>query len=200
MIGMDERVLVIPASHFETLGSFTGFKPADDRYRADLCDARACSFRPRQEVEQDPFFKQLIPYVVLRCDGKIFHYRRGRGANEQRLAAKRSIGLGGHITDDDAAGDGQPYRNGMLRELFEEVEIDCPFAEVHFGFLYDPRTPVGQVHLGVVHLLELAEMKVTPREEGIVALGFATPAELLADRDHFESWSQLVLDELASAE
>jgi predicted NUDIX family phosphoesterase len=195
MTGMDERVLVIPATHFEAVGAFTGFKPADDRYRADLIDAGVCQFRPRAEVETDPGWKQLIPYVVLRCDGKIFHYRRS-GGGETRLNAKRSIGVGGHISDGDAFEPGSPYRNGMRREIFEEVEIDCPFCEVLFGFIYDPATPVGAVHLGIVHLYELAEPKVRPKESGLVGPGFATPDELLADRGSFESWSQLVLDDL----
>jgi predicted NUDIX family phosphoesterase len=193
---VDERVLVIPAVHFDRVGAFTGFKRADDRYRADLLDPDACSFRPRSEMETDPNFKQLIPYVVLRCDGQLFHYRRGTAGTEKRLEAKRSVGVGGHICDADGVGPGSPYRNGMLRELAEEVEIDCPFAEVHFGFIYDPRTPVGSVHLGVVHLFELATTAVTPRDKALVDAGFSRVGKLVDDSGQFETWSQFVLKEL----
>lgn len=195
---MDERVLVIPASHFEAVGAFTGFKRADDRYRADLLDPDQFSFRPRSEVETDPSFKQLIPYVVLQCEGVLFHYRRGKSGTERRLTAKRSIGVGGHISEHDASGPGSAYRNGMLRELAEEVRIDCPYAEVHFGFIYDPSTPVGTVHLGVVHLFELASTSVTPREEGLADAGFAPLVELVKEREQFETWSQLVLGEMVT--
>ena len=193
---MDERVLVIPAAHFERVGAFAGFKRADDRYRADLLDPDACSFRPRSEMETDPSFKQLIPYVVLQCEGVLFHYRRGEAGAERRLEAKRSIGVGGHINEPDGAGPGSPYRNGMLRELAEEVLIDCPYAEVHFGFIYDPSTPVGTVHLGVVHLFELASTAVEPRESALADAGYAPIAELVNEREQFETWSQLVLAEL----
>ena len=193
---MDERVLVIPTSHFEKVGAFTGFKRADDRYRADLLDPDACSFRPRSEMETDPRFKQLIPYVVLQCEGVLFHYRRGKAGTERRLEAKRSVGVGGHISETDGAGPGSPYRNGMLRELAEEVEIDCPYAEVHFGFIYDPSTPVGTVHLGVVHLFELASTAVAPREAALADAGFTPIAELVKVREQFETWSQLVLTEM----
>jgi predicted NUDIX family phosphoesterase len=193
---MDEHVLVIPTAHFEAIGAFTGFKAADDRYRADLVDANVCEFRPRTEVETDPGFKQLIPYVILKCDNQLFHYRRGSGSGEQRLAAKCSIGIGGHISRTDAEGPGLPYRNGMLREISEEVEIDSPYAEVLYGFIYDPRTPVGEVHLGVVHLFELAESIVTPKESNLIDPGFSTVDQLLTRREEFESWSQLVLGEM----
>ena len=195
---MNERVLVIPAAHFERVGAFTGFKRADDRYRADLLDPDACSFRPRSEMETDPSFKQLIPYVVLQCEGVLFHYRRGKAGTERRLEAKRSIGVGGHISEQDGVGQGSPYRNGMLRELSEEVVIDCPYAEVHFGFIYDPSTPVGTVHLGVVHLFELATTTVTPREAALADAGLAPLAELVAAKSQFETWSQLVLEALAN--
>jgi predicted NUDIX family phosphoesterase len=193
---MDERVLVIPESHFKKIGVFTGFKRADDQYRADLINPAVCDFRPRSEVETDPSFKQLIPYIILQCDGQLFHYRRGKSGGEKRLEAKRSVGIGGHISEADASGEGNPYRNGMLRELTEEVLIDCPFCEVHYGFIYDPRTAVGEVHLGIVHLLELAEKKVSSKEAAVSETGFSSIEQLFDERAQFETWSQFVLEEL----
>jgi predicted NUDIX family phosphoesterase len=193
---MEERVLVIPESRLTEVGIFRGFVRADDRFRAELLDPDYFSFRLRSEVETDPSYKQLIPYVILRCEDQLFHYRRGSAGTEKRLTAKRSIGIGGHISTHDAMGTGSPYRNGMIREVMEEVEIDCPYAEQFLGFIYDDTTPVGAVHLGVVHLFELASMTVVPRESAIAEPGFAAPASLLRERDQFETWSQFVLDDL----
>lgn len=192
----DERVLVIPAAHLAACGDFRGFRPADDRFRAALLDPTAFSFRPRSAVETDPSFKQLIPYVVLRHGGDLFHYRRGKAGTETRLAALRSVGVGGHISEADAAGGDDPYRTGMLRELTEEVELGCDYAERAFGFIHDPSTPVGAVHLGVVHLFDLMAATARPREAALADAGFAPLPRLLADRAGFETWSQLVLDEL----
>jgi predicted NUDIX family phosphoesterase len=194
----DERVLVIPEAHFHRVGSFRGFRPADDEYRAALLSPTKFTFRPRRDVETDPTFKQLIPYVVLRCGDRLFHYRRGRSGTETRLAALRSVGVGGHISVADAAGEGSAYRTGMLRELAEEVTIDCPYAEQGFGFIYDDSTPVGSVHLGVVHLLELAEPSVEPRDAALVDSGFAPLVDLARDAGQFETWSQFVLKALTS--
>ena len=193
----DERVLCIPDAHFTAAGRFAGFRPADDTYHAALLDPAAFAFRPRSEAEIDPSWKQLIPYVVLRCGELVFHYRRGSGAAETRLAAMRSVGVGGHISDADAAGRADPYRTGMLRELAEEVEIGAIVSERLLGFIYDDRTPVGRVHLGVVHVIELRKPTAIPREAAIANAGFASLTELVRDRDEFETWSQLVFEVLA---
>ena len=81
----DERVLCVPTAHFRAVGYFHGFRRADDAYRAALLDPAAFTFRPRAEVETDPGFKQLIPYVVLRCADGLFHYRRGSAGTEKRM-------------------------------------------------------------------------------------------------------------------
>lgn len=191
-----ERVLVVPAAHVRRVGAFAGFRPADEAYRAALLDPAAFSFRPRSEVETDPTFLQLVPYVVLRHGGRVFHYRRGKAGTETRLAALRSVGVGGHISEADAAGGTDPYRTGMLREIEEEVELGCGYAERPLGFIHDPSTPVGEVHLGVVHLFELDAPTARPREAALADAGFAPLAGLLAAREQFETWSRFVLDEL----
>ena len=191
-----ERVLVLPAERFASVGAFEGFRPHSADYLAALLDPSHLSFRPRAEVETDPGFKQLIPYVVLRCGGELFHYTRGKSGTEARLRALRSVGIGGHISEEDAGPARDPYRAGMLRELAEEVAIAGGHSESCLGFIYDPRSFVGSVHLGVVHLFELDEPKVTPRESAIAEAGFAPLAELRKQREAFETWSQFVLDVL----
>lgn len=196
----DERVLVIPTRAFRAAGYFHGFRAADAAYRDAILNPAAFRFRPRSEVETDPEFKQLIPYVVLRCGGDLFHYRRGSSGTESRLRALRSVGIGGHISEDDARGGDDPYRTGMLRELTEEVDIGGGWSDTFFGFINDDRTPVGSVHLGVVHLVELATPAAESREDALADAGFAPLAELAARAEEFETWSQFVLAELLGAQ
>ena len=191
-----EEVLVVSADRLAAAGEFHGFRPADEAVRQILLDPTHLTYRPRAEVETDPSFKQLIPYVVLRCAGELFHYTRGAAGTETRLRSLRSVGLGGHITREDGPPSADPYRAGMLRELNEEVEIQGPWTERSLGFIYDGRTPVGQVHIGIVHLIELEEPLVWPREAAIDEAGFARVRDLLRKRDEFETWSQFVLEEL----
>jgi predicted NUDIX family phosphoesterase len=192
----DEKVLVIPTERFMAAGYFHGFRPADGAFLTALLDPTAFQFRPRSEVETDPNFKQLIPYVVLRCGNDLFHYRRGAAGTEARLRALRSVGIGGHISEDDARGGIDPYQTGMHREVLEEVVIGCGRTEHFLGFINDDRTPVGSVHLGVVHVFDLNEPDARSREDALAEPGFAPLAELAARADEFETWSQFVLKEL----
>jgi predicted NUDIX family phosphoesterase len=81
----------------------------------------------------------------------------------------------------------------MLRELAEEVAMETAYTEKCVGLINDDETPVGQVHLGVVHLFDVSEPLVQPRETEILDAGFRPVDEILAELDHFESWSQIVV-------
>ena len=194
-----EHVLVVPTKLFHRLGHFQGFSADIDRYLGELLDPANTSFRPRDAVEEDPGFKQLIPYVIFRhrdAAGRttVFHYTRGKGQGEARLHSKRSVGVGGHISADDCTPDTKvPYAEGMRRELAEEVYLDTPFTERCVGLINDDETPVGRVHLGVVHLCDVEQPDVRSRETDLLDSGFAPVDELLADISRFETWSQISL-------
>jgi predicted NUDIX family phosphoesterase len=127
---------------------------------------------------------------------RLFQYTRGGGMGEARLHAKRSVGVGGHISAEDV---GQRvnlhdvYREGMQRELAEEVVINSPYEEHVVGLINDDETPVGQVHLGVVHLCDLEKPAVEPREDDVLDAGFRPVDDILAELDRFESWSEIVV-------
>lgn len=200
-----ERVLVVPTELFHRLGYFQGFSPEVNRYREELLKPAHGSYRPRAEMEHDPSFKQLIPYVIFQHrdgDGRrwLFHYTRGRGQGEKRLHAKRSIGVGGHISIDDSQRESPPYDEGMRRELAEEVLIGSRYRERCIGLINDDETDVGRVHLGVVHLFELESPNVRSNEADLADAGFATLETLAADLDAFESWSQICLRALIELE
>jgi predicted NUDIX family phosphoesterase len=191
-----ERVLVVPTAIFHEAGLFQGFSPRADHYLPQLLERKHLSYRPRGEVETDPSFKQIVPYVVLRWHEQVFHYTRGKAGTEARLRALRSIGVGGHISAEDENLFETSYREALFREVKEEVQIDTPYEERCLGLLNDDSTPVGQVHIGIVHVFELSEPKVQRREQVLTRSGFAPVAELKKQRDEFETWSQFVLDVL----
>ncbi|MBX7104635.1 MAG: phosphoesterase [Gemmataceae bacterium] len=189
----DEQVLGVPLARLEALGRFTGLTTDVARYWPALLDPEHLSFRPRSECETDPSWLQLIPYAVLECGGRVFHYTRGSKGGEARLHALRSVGIGGHINPTDT-GSKDSYRAGLERELAEEVELPRVVAERVAGLVYDPATPVGAVHLGVIHVLNLAGDTVRPLDPALALPGMATRAELLAEADRLESWSRLLLE------
>ncbi|MEI7959105.1 MAG: hypothetical protein WCI40_08340, partial [Verrucomicrobiota bacterium] len=142
---------------------------------------------------------QIIPYVLLVHNGKVLHYVRGKKAGEQRLAAKGSVGIGGHMNDGDEhlfALDKEAYLAGVQREVTEELNLNTNFSNHIVALLNDDSNAVGQVHLGVVHVFKLDTDQVTKREQMITQLEFLSLAELQARRDNLESWSQICVDNL----
>ena len=195
-----EHILVIPTSVFHQVGHFQGFCGEIDRYLEVILNPQHASYRPRPEMEQDPTFKQLIPYCVFRCYGEVFYYQRGTAQGEARLHAKRSVGVGGHVSTLDMDGELTPYLEGMKREIEEEVEIGTGWQEKCVGLINDDETEVGKVHLGIVHIFDLDNPKVRPREKSMINAGFARPSELVLQIDEFETWSQICLKYLAGLE
>lgn len=195
-----EQILVVPTSRFHELGYFQGFCHEPEKYFSELMNRDYFSYRPRPEMEDDPSFKQLIPYVVFRHRGeddvvRLFSYSRGKGNGEARLTSKWSVGIGGHISSIDDA-ENNPYRDGMRRELQEEVRIETEYQDSCVGLINDDETEVGRVHLGVVHVFDVNEPRVYSAEDVICEAEFRPVEELLGMLERFESWSQIVLKAL----
>ncbi len=196
-----EQVLVVSTELFRRLGYFQGFTAEVSRYLPELLLPSHTSYRPRGEVEIDPRFKQLIPYVIFEhndaADGpRVFQYTRGSGQGEGRLHKKRSVGIGGHISTRDAGQGDCSYEIGMRRELEEEVLIQTRYAARCVGLINDDQTDVGRVHLGIVYRFEVERPAVVPNEPDILESGFLPVDAILAELDAFETWSQLCMNAL----
>ena len=195
----DENVLVFPRSLFERLGVFQGFHAEVGRYLPAILDPKNNRFMPRAKAETDPNFKQIIPYVVITDGASVLHYVRGKKAGEQRLVAKGSIGIGGHINDEDhslfAVGL-QAFQDAVRREVCEELSVQGTFDARPVGLINDDSTEVGRVHFGVVHVLRRTPEQVKKKEQVITQMEFVPLADLKAKREQMETWSQLCLDHL----
>jgi predicted NUDIX family phosphoesterase len=195
----NENILVIKRSLFDELGSFQGLNFEAEKYLSVILSRGNNFFLPRAQAERDPAYKQIIPYVLVAFENSVLHYVRGKKAGEQRLVAKGSIGIGGHMNETDEtffALDEAAYRAGVEREVNEEIRIDTRFDDRIVALLNDDTTEVGRVHLGIVHVFKLAEPKVEKREAMITNLALRTRAELMGRRDSLETWSQICLDSL----
>lgn len=195
----NENVLVVRRSLFDQLGSFQGINFESHKYLDAFLSRGNNFFLPRPEAENNPAYKQIIPYALIAFGNRVVYYVRGKKAGEQRLVAKGSIGIGGHMNESDEslfALDEQAYRVGVEREVNEEIKIDTQFDDRIVALLNDDTTDVGRVHLGVVHVFKLAEPKVEKREAMITGLTFLTKEELVARRESLETWSQICVDSL----
>ena len=195
----DESVLVIKRELFDEIGAFQGISTEIDKYLPVFLNPSNNFFIHRELAEDDPTHKQIIPYAIFKHGDKFLRYLRGKKSGEQRLASKSSIGIGGHINQDDfnsSSLEKDTYLTGIEREINEELIINCDYNNLPIALINDVSNDVGQVHLGVVHLFDLESDQVEAGEANIENLEFLSSDDLLREKDNLESWSQICVDHL----
>lgn len=190
----NEQVLVIARDRVPDRGAWYGLRTTGlAPFLGDV--AAHARYAPRDRMEQDPGWKQLIPYLVLRDAERYFLMRRTRAGGDARLHDLWSIGVGGHLNpgDDGLAG-------GLLREWREELDADFVPVFRPLALLNDDTTEVGAVHLGIVYVADADGRAVRVRETHKLSGRFSTRAEVAEVQDDLETWSRLVFDALESGQ
>jgi predicted NUDIX family phosphoesterase len=188
-----ERVLVIPRASIMGDPGWHGIR-TDGLDGFEALVSRKGQFMPRAEVEVDPAWKQVIPYLVLRDGERYFLMRRTKAGGDARLHDRWSIGVGGHLNpgDGDIAG-------GLRREWREELVAGFEPEFELLGLLNDDTTDVGSVHLGAVYQADARGRPVAIRETAKLSGEFASPLEVAAVVEAMETWSALVFEHLEAA-
>jgi len=204
-MGQEEQVLVVERKVIEETGMFNGLMFDTGRYLRAIFGQGVGRFMNRSEVEKNPDYKQLIPYVIMSYDGKYLSYVRGKRAGERRLVGNRSIGIGGHINPADDmplfnTNFYETYLAAVDREVAEEVSVETTHTNHIVALLNDESNEVGSVHLGIVHYWALDDPNVNKREQMITQMAFMSSAELGEVRDSLETWSGLCVEHLAEIE
>ena len=199
-----EQVLVVPRSLLDEIGSFEGIRTEGlEAAVARLLDPGSHFFMDRAAAEEDPTHKQIIPYCIFRCGDRVLHYTRGKAGGESRLHAKISVGVGGHVNPVDMDGGktgAATYHAAVTREIEEELSLPHEHEHRIIALLNDDSNPVGQVHLGIVHLVDLKSDAVSSREDALTDLGFTPLSELNGSLfDRLETWSQFCIRHLADS-
>ena len=154
-------------------------------------------FMEREKAEYDDTVKQIIPYVVIRREGKYFLLRRLKKQTEARLHDKLSLGVGGHINPTEEKAE-DPLEAGLLRELAEEVAVETVDSLTAVGFLNENNGGVSDYHAALVCLLE-AKGEVSVRETEKMSGRWATLQELRDVLPRLETWSQIVVEKVILA-
>ncbi len=199
----DEKILVVPRADLFPEKTIQGFARLDVDHYQELIEEKK-QFLWRSKMEVDPTYKQIIPYLVFTHDNKYFLMQRSGKASEARLQNKYSLGIGGHIRQDDMTllrqgfeGQEGSIMDWARREFAEEINYDGSFEVEALGLLNDERDSVGQVHTGFVFLLKGDSDAISVKSE--LAHGkLATLQECLQAYDAMESWSKMVFDYLKS--
>lgn len=199
---MGEQVLVVPREIlFCNDGiAFQGFREQSASPYLQMI-AESALFLPRDEVEEDPEYKQIIPYAIVSYAPSLsseewFLMRRKKGGGEKRLHDLYSLGVGGHINPVDDEIDAGIVERALLRELHEELSVPDSFEVTPIGLLNDDSNPVGAVHFGVVFKISVVEKTVEVREKEQLEGSFAALEELAEKATEMETWSRLICEGL----
>jgi|AntAceMinimDraft_16_1070373.scaffolds.fasta_scaffold63995_2 predicted NUDIX family phosphoesterase len=201
-MAQEEHVLVIERKVLENVGMFQGLTFDVDKYIDSIFTAGVPRYMPRSQAEEDPNYKQIIPYVIMTHNEKYLSYVRGKRAGEKRLVGNRSIGIGGHINPTDdmplfCSDFRESYLGAVQREVEEEVCVETDYTNQVVALINDDSNEVGRVHLGIVHCWHLNSPKVRKKEQMITQMSFVSSTELQSVRESLETWSSLCLDGLA---
>lgn len=188
----DEMILVVKREDIFPLVAWQGLQEVTNDYFLDIVRTKH-EFQPRSLMEQDPTYKQIIPYLIFNYEDKYFLMQRQAKATETRLQNKYSLGIGGHIRSEDIQGD--DIAQWARREFDEEVSYTGNYTIKLIGILNDDSNAVGQVHIGFVYLLTGDSADIRIKEE-LKSGTLSTLEECYAVYDNLETWSQIVLSYL----
>ncbi len=167
----DEQILVVKSDVIFGKGKWEGLKTENLDYYLELIKNN-CEFKRRGDMENDPSFKQIIPYMLFSFGDKFFAYKYLANAGEQRLVNNDyQLGVGGHINQEDVNDSKDVVETGMMREWEEEVDFKGNLISKKLvGIINDDSRPVEQVHLGLVYHFvgDSADIKIkeTDKMEG----------------------------------
>jgi predicted NUDIX family phosphoesterase len=193
-IELQEKVLVVPS---EIINSLCPKPFSRDTEGVTAAAVKNAQFLARKIAETDFNFKQIIPYVLVRHENRYVLMRRTTKQTEARLHDKFSIGVGGHINDQDMLkGIENIIHHGMRRELEEEIHIQSEQSCELVGVINDNSSEVSRVHMGLVYILTAGSPDFTIVEHDKYTANWASVEEMLPYYERMESWTQIVYDNL----
>lgn len=191
-----EKILCIKEKALFKGGKWNGLKTDNlDTLKKDILDNM--EFRVRDELEEDPTYKQIIAQVVLKHNGKYFLHRQAK-RSEDRLNSLCPLPLGGHIEEFDVVDGKDIVMEALVREMYEEANVNANILQSDFlGIIYiEDGNPVNYVHIGFVYVFELDSDDVEVKEEGLENIGFVDLEYLNSHREELTYWSKEIISYL----
>ena len=195
----DEQILVVNRKELfnNEENHFYGFIEKNDEKTKRIIDTfESYEVKRRGDMEEDPNYKQLIGYVLLKDEvtSEVLVYKRLVGGGEARLHGKASVGIGGHMNEVEGKTIFEMLKINAARELNEEVGVSEEEAlnNLHFiGLINDDKTEVGQVHIGVVYECKVDKQRVEVKEDDTLVIKWMTGEEAKAE-ENYETWSEFL--------
>ncbi len=155
-------------------------------------------FRKRSELEEDPSFKQIIPYAIISNKESYYLFKRTFKQTEKRLHNKFSLGVGGHMNPSNSKESKEQYLiNELKRELFEEVKLlnGCLIENIEFiGFINDDTISVGSVHIGLFYNIHVSNKEIVINETDKMTADWIDKHDLAEFYEGMETWTKITFD------
>ena len=155
-------------------------------------------FLGRSELEEDPSYKQIIPYAVISNKDSFYLFRRSSGQTEKRLQNLFSLGVGGHMNPNVSMESGEQYLiDELKREFYEEVRLlnGCLIENIEFtGFINDDTIPVGMFHIGLLYNIKVSNREVYINETDKMTAEWIDRYNLAEFYEEMETWTKIAFD------
>lgn len=201
---MDEKILAVDRLILFDMGDsyFEGVLTERDSVKRIVKNLNNYIEVRRGDAEENEYWKQPIPYSIIKRGRDVFLYKRLKSGGEKRLHDQLSIGVGGHMNRvNDIRNWNDVLKFNMYREINEELSIkNSGDAEPEvIGLINDDQDEVGLYHIGILSILELPEEATVEVKETDTLEGFWIRIKDLKKTplfENLESWSQIAVDVL----
>ncbi len=156
----------------------------------------------RQSAEDSELYVQLIPTFFVTRPKEILTFTRTKRLPEARLHYALCANFGGHMRANDDAGlfrNTEYFQNFVIRELNEELSFSGSPHISYQGILYLRGNAFERQHAGLVFTVDLeVDTKIESLEPGMhIDVEFRSSDLVKAEKDKFDSWSQVLIDAYA---
>ncbi|MEI6222153.1 MAG: hypothetical protein WCP97_05290 [bacterium] len=189
---LQEKVLVVPSSKIYIDGKWEGMLTSKVEKYLDVIHTEHF-FLSRELAEFDPTHQQIIPYLVFRSGKQYFVIKKLKGSSEKRLHQKFMMGVGGHINEEDSGVGENILEAGIKREWEEEVLYSGNYTKRLVGILSDSKTPVSEVHLGLVYLVEGDSHEIDTAEPEKMSGELVHESDLRQYYENMDSWGRIII-------
>lgn len=197
-IVLEELVFAVPTGQLWKLLSYT--EAGLIKEKNDVLNRMVHNglFKKRSDLEEDPSFKQIIPYAIISNKESFYLFKRKSGQRETRLHNKLHLGVGGHMNPRRSNEPDEQYLiNELKREFFEEVRLlnGCVIKDIEFiGFINDDTIPVSRVHIGLLYNIQLSNKDIVVNERDKMTAGWIDKTGLVKYYEEMETWTKIAFD------
>ncbi len=200
----DDYVMVFPIKLLNDIGYFQGLSLDIGKYLNRIVAVGSCKTMKRDKAELDENYKQIVTYVLVLQQNMLFSYKRGKNLAEDRLFQNYSIGIGGHISNDDPSLflSKKTFRiwelitESVKREIKEEIGLEDGYDLDIEALINDDTNAVGKVHFGIVFLAKIIDIPKIEKEQSINDAKFRTIQEIKDNFEKYENWSKICITEI----